>query len=77
MGAKERGGLRRTDGQPARIPGADRGSTVHWPVRRTMDGDLNALLQVLAPDVNVWADSGGKARAAGPHPVHGRDKVAP
>ena len=42
-----------------------------------MDGDLNALLQVLAPDVNVWADSGGKARAAGPHPVHGRDKVAP
>ncbi len=39
-------------------------------------GDLNALMQVLAPDVTVWADGGGKARAAGTHPVHGRDKVA-
>ena len=41
-----------------------------------MGGDLNALMQALAPDVTVWADGGGKARAAGTHPVHGRDKVA-
>jgi RNA polymerase sigma factor (sigma-70 family) len=41
-----------------------------------MGGDLNALMQALAPEVTVWADGGGKARAAGTHPVHGRDKVA-
>jgi RNA polymerase sigma-70 factor (ECF subfamily) len=41
-----------------------------------MGGDLPALMQALAPDVTVWADGGGKARAAGTHPVHGRDKVA-
>lgn len=39
-------------------------------------GDLNALLEVLAPDVTLWADGGGKARAAGLHPVQGRDKIA-
>ena len=39
-------------------------------------GDVHALVQVLAPEVTVWADGGGKARAAGRHPVHGRDKVA-
>jgi RNA polymerase sigma-70 factor (ECF subfamily) len=39
-------------------------------------GDLSALMQILAPDVTVWADGGGKARAAGTHPVHGRDKAA-
>jgi RNA polymerase sigma factor (sigma-70 family) len=41
-----------------------------------MGGDLNALMQALAPDVTVWADGGGMARAAGTHPVHGRDRVA-
>ncbi len=41
-----------------------------------MGGDLHALMRALAPDVTVWADGGGKARAAGTHPVHGRDKVA-
>lgn len=39
-------------------------------------GGISALLQVLAPDVTLWADGGGKARAAGLQPVHGRDKVA-
>jgi RNA polymerase sigma factor (sigma-70 family) len=39
-------------------------------------GDLAELLRVLAPDVTLWADGGGKARAAGPRPVHGRDRVA-
>ncbi|MDJ0343595.1 sigma-70 family RNA polymerase sigma factor [Streptomyces sp. H10-C2] len=39
-------------------------------------GDLQALLQLLAPDVTLWADGGGKATAAGLWPVHGRGKVA-
>lgn len=39
-------------------------------------GDLRTLLELLAPDVTLWADGGGKATAAGPRPVHGRDKVA-
>lgn len=38
-------------------------------------GDLGALLQVLAPDVTLWADGGGRAPAART-PVHGMDKVA-
>ena len=40
-------------------------------------GDLDALMDVLAPDVTLWADGGGKARAAGLRPVLGRDKIAP
>ena len=38
-------------------------------------GDLDALMQALAPEVIMWTDGGGKARALGA-PVHGRDKVA-
>ncbi|MFG2821791.1 sigma-70 family RNA polymerase sigma factor [Kitasatospora sp. NPDC048365] len=38
-------------------------------------GDLDALLRLLAPDVTLWADGGGKATAAGPRPLHGRDRV--
>ncbi|MFF1867757.1 sigma-70 family RNA polymerase sigma factor [Streptomyces sp. CB03911] len=40
------------------------------------DGDLPALLRLLAPDVTLWADGGGKAVAAGLRPLHGRDQVA-
>jgi RNA polymerase sigma-70 factor (ECF subfamily) len=39
-------------------------------------GDLPTLLHLLAPEVTLWADGGGKAPAAGLRPVHGRDKVA-
>jgi RNA polymerase sigma factor (sigma-70 family) len=39
-------------------------------------GDLPALLRLLAPEVTLWADGGGKAPTAGPRPVHGRDRVA-
>ncbi len=38
-------------------------------------GDLNALLAVLADDVVVWTDGGGKAKAA-PKPVMGAAKAA-
>ncbi|MFI6058046.1 RNA polymerase sigma factor SigJ [Streptomyces sp. NPDC051286] len=42
-----------------------------------LGGDLDALLQTLAPDVTLWGDAGGKGRApAGQRPLHGRDKVA-
>ncbi|RKE20091.1 sigma-70 family RNA polymerase sigma factor [Streptomyces sp. TLI_171] len=39
-------------------------------------GDLDALLRLLAPDVTLWADGGGKATAAGARPVQGRGQVA-
>jgi RNA polymerase sigma-70 factor (ECF subfamily) len=38
-------------------------------------GDINALLELLAPDVTVWSDGGGKVRAARA-PVVGAKKVA-
>ncbi|MEV4560588.1 sigma-70 family RNA polymerase sigma factor [Kitasatospora sp. NPDC049285] len=39
-------------------------------------GDLEELLRLLAPEVTLWADGGGKATAAGPRPVRGRGQVA-
>jgi RNA polymerase sigma factor (sigma-70 family) len=45
-------------------------------ISAVVGGNLNALMEVLAPDVTMWADGGGKARAAGLHPVQGRDKIA-
>lgn len=41
-----------------------------------LGGDLDALLQILAPEVTMWTDGGGKVRATTLRPVHGRDKVA-
>lgn len=38
-------------------------------------GDLNAMLELLAPEVTAWTDGGGKAQAA-LRPIHGGDKVA-
>jgi RNA polymerase sigma-70 factor (ECF subfamily) len=38
-------------------------------------GDINALMAVLAPDVALWTDGGGKVRAAF-RPVAGAQKVA-
>ncbi|WP_067821125.1 RNA polymerase sigma-70 factor [Actinomadura kijaniata] len=35
-------------------------------------GDLNAVMELLAPDVTVWSDGGGKVTAAR-RPLHGRD----
>jgi RNA polymerase sigma-70 factor (ECF subfamily) len=45
-------------------------------VEAALGGDIAALMEILAPDVTVWTDGGGKARRAGLRPVHGRDKVA-
>ncbi|UYM04064.1 RNA polymerase sigma factor SigJ [Solicola gregarius] len=40
----------------------------------TLGGNLDALLEVLAPDVTLWTDGGGVVRAAR-QVVSGRDKV--
>lgn len=40
----------------------------------TETGDLQALMDVLAPDVVLLSDGGGQVRAA-LQPIHGRDKV--
>jgi len=40
-----------------------------------LGGDLEALLRLLAPDVTLWTDSGGKTGWA-LRPVQGRDRVA-
>lgn len=40
-----------------------------------LGGDLNALMQMLAPDVTMWTDGGGKVPTAGLRPVIGREKV--
>ncbi len=39
-----------------------------------MDGDVTSLLEILAPDVTLWAEGGGKERAAR-RVVSGQDKV--
>jgi RNA polymerase sigma factor (sigma-70 family) len=44
-------------------------------VAAALGGDIAALMEILAPDVTVWTDAGGKRRRAGLRPVHGRDKV--
>lgn len=45
-------------------------------VAAALGGDIAALMEILAPDVTVWTDGGGKARPAGLRPVRGRDKAA-
>ncbi|HZE38655.1 MAG TPA: RNA polymerase sigma factor SigJ [Stackebrandtia sp.] len=45
-------------------------------VAATLGGDLKALLDILAPDVTLWTDGGGKGPATSLRPVHGRDAVA-
>src|SRR5918997_1700926 len=41
-----------------------------------LGGDLNAFLELLAPQVTVWTDGGGKARMAGLRGAHARHQVA-
>lgn len=38
-------------------------------------GDINTLMQLLAPDVTLWTDGGGKVRQA-MRPITGADRVA-
>jgi RNA polymerase sigma-70 factor (ECF subfamily) len=39
-------------------------------------GDMDNLMTLLADDVTLWADSGGKVRGAATRPIVGRDAVA-
>jgi RNA polymerase sigma-70 factor (ECF subfamily) len=39
-------------------------------------GDMDGLIAVLAEDVTLWADGGGKAPGAATKPVHGANSVA-
>ncbi|MEV6279066.1 RNA polymerase sigma factor SigJ [Nocardia sp. NPDC051832] len=41
-----------------------------------LGGDLQALLDLLAPEVTLWTDGGGKGPALSLRPVHGRENVA-
>lgn len=46
-------------------------------LQAALGGDLESLLDLLAPDVTLWTDGGGKVRkAASLRPIRGRDKVA-
>ncbi|WP_309059114.1 nuclear transport factor 2 family protein [Streptomyces sp.] len=45
-------------------------------VRAALGGDTTALMEILAPDVTVWTDGGGKRKPAALRPAHGRDKAA-
>lgn len=49
-------------------------------VGRFMDafiaGDIEGLTSLLAEDVTVWSDSGGKVAGAARQPIRGREKVA-
>jgi RNA polymerase sigma-70 factor (ECF subfamily) len=48
---------------------------LHRFVKACTTGDMDALLSVLADDVTLWADGGGKVQAA-LEPIHGAAKVA-
>ncbi|MEV0202025.1 RNA polymerase sigma factor SigJ [Nonomuraea sp. NPDC050691] len=56
-------------------PGARRQVTERF-LAAALGGDLDALMRVLAPDVTLWTDGGGRARASLQRPVRGRAKVA-
>jgi RNA polymerase sigma factor (sigma-70 family) len=45
-------------------------------VSAAFGGDIAALMEILAPDVTMWTDGGGKTRAAGLRPIQGRSNVA-
>jgi RNA polymerase sigma-70 factor, ECF subfamily len=44
--------------------------------RAVQGGDMGALTGMLAEDVSLWADGGGKVKGAASRPVFGRDHVA-
>jgi RNA polymerase sigma-70 factor (ECF subfamily) len=45
-------------------------------LRAVQEGDMAALTGMLAEDVTLWADGGGKVKGAAVRPVYGRDSVA-
>ena len=45
-------------------------------VEATRAGDIDGLVGVLAEDITLWADGGGKVPGAALRPIHGADSVA-
>lgn len=45
-------------------------------LRAALGGDIEDLMRLLAPDVTLWTDGGGKARPAALRPIQGADRVA-
>ena len=45
-------------------------------IRATGSGELAGLMQILAEDVELWADGGGKVRGAATRVLRGRETVA-
>lgn len=52
------------------------GELVDRFTRAAEAGDLDGLLALLAEDVTLWADGGGKVRGAALRPIHGAAAVA-
>ena len=71
--AREHVQARRPRYQPD--PSAQRAATERF-LAAAVGGDLTALLEVLAPDVTLWGDGGGRFGGAAGRVVQGRDKVA-
>jgi RNA polymerase sigma-70 factor (ECF subfamily) len=61
----------RFDADPAQV---DR--LMHRFTEAAGAGDINGLLAVLAEDITLWADGGGKVRGAALRPVQGATSVA-
>jgi RNA polymerase sigma-70 factor (ECF subfamily) len=45
-------------------------------MRAAGEGDVDGLTTLLANDVRIWADGGGKVKGAALEPVHGPQNVA-
>ena len=56
------------------VSAAERDAVIEKFRAATEGGDLQSLMDVLAPDVVLMTDGGGKVQAA-LNPIHGRDKV--
>jgi RNA polymerase sigma-70 factor, ECF subfamily len=54
--------------------GGERAAVTERFIQATLGGDINELMALLAPDVTLWTDGGGKVRAA-LRTIHGADKV--
>lgn len=56
-------------------PGVRRKVTERF-LAAALGGDIDGLMEILAPDVTMWTDGGGKVRQSVLRPLHGREKVA-
>lgn len=63
--------------RPRFTPSAERhAQLLHSFMDAVGDGNLDALTRLLADDVTLWTDGGGKAKGAATRPLHGASSVA-